>query len=144
MHDRRTILASGIASVAAIGSAGRAAAQNRHEPHPTGAAMSTACIDSCLASHRICLETSRYCIETGGALASPALLPLLQDCAELCQATANSLMRGSPLHTLLCEACWQACDRCARTCAAFADDRTLQRCVAACRECAASCREMAA
>ena len=62
------------------------------------------------------LETAAYALGQGGALAAPDLIAMLTDCAELCQATANSMLRGSALHPVLCRACAEACDLCAAAC----------------------------
>ena len=63
------------------------------------------CIDICIKSHQMCLETARYCFEKGGDHVAPTHLALLLDCAEMCQMTANSLMRRSPQHGAICGAC---------------------------------------
>ena len=58
------------------------------------------------------------------------LIAMLTACAELCQATANSMLRGSALHPVLCRACAEACDLCA---AAFSWSRTSRiRTIASC------------
>lgn len=100
------------------------------------------CIDSCLKSHASCIAAARYCTEVGGRHAAPNHLALLLDCAEICQATANSLMRRSPQHGTICNACAALCDACAKDCDSFKGDALLQRCAAICRECAGHCRMM--
>jgi len=52
-------------------------------------------IDSCWQSHVMYLETERYCLERGGTHVMPKHLALLANCAEMCQKTANSLLRRS-------------------------------------------------
>lgn len=101
------------------------------------------CVDICLRSHRMCLETARYCTDKGGAHAQPAHIALLLDCAELCQTTANSLLRSSPAHGIVCSACSQLCDECAKNCDGFSGDAQVERCAQTCRECARDCRDMA-
>jgi hypothetical protein len=100
------------------------------------------CIESCLRAHSACLETGRYCIEKGGAHAGSAHFALLLDCAEMCQTTANSLLRHSPQHAALCTACAQICDACAQSCEATGDDEQMRGCAKTCRDCAQSCRDM--
>ena len=100
------------------------------------------CIDSCLKSHSMCLETGRYCIEKGGMHVAGAHLALLLDCAEMCQTTANSLLRQSSQHAAICIACAQICDACAQSCETFQDDERMRRCATTCRDCASSCRMM--
>jgi hypothetical protein len=94
------------------------------------------CIDMCIASNRMCLETANYAAKRGGALASPVMLAMLADCAELCQTTANSMLRGSPLHQVLCRACAEVCARCADECSRHGADQQMVRCAETCRTCA--------
>lgn len=108
-----------------------------------GMAMSmNDCIEHCLDSHRLCLETSTYAVKRGGALETAEMIAMLNDCAELCQATANSMLRESPLHQVLCRACAEACERCAQACSAHGSDAQMARCAQACRTCAEGCRQM--
>ena len=68
---------------------------------------------------------------------------MLLDCAEICQTSANFMLRMSDLHGLTCGVCAEVCERCAEDCERFVDDIMMQACAQACRHCAASCREMA-
>lgn len=100
------------------------------------------CVESCVRTHAMCLETARYCTEAGAPHAAPAHLALLLDCAEMCQMTANSLLRRSPQHAVVCGACARLCEACARDCDAVAGgDERMRRCAATCRECARDCPE---
>lgn len=143
MLDRRAVIGSGLSL--AVG--GIVASSNAATAAPKrGGAMMTLdeCVDSCVASHRICLETARYCTEQGTPAHIEAThIALLLDCAELCQTTANSMLRRSPQHALLCDACARMCEACARDCAKIAGDARMQACAQTCRDCAASCKEMA-
>lgn len=100
------------------------------------------CIDECRACHQLCVETIRYCLEKGGRHANPQHVGLLIDCAEICQTNSNFMMRRSPDHKIVCEACASICERCAKSCDAFGDDAQLKSCAEACRSCAAACRDM--
>jgi hypothetical protein len=100
------------------------------------------CIDSCLKSHASCLTTSQHCLQLGGAHARASHLALLLDCAELCQTTANSLLRRSPQHGVICDACATVCEACARDCDTFRNDPVMAECARICRECAGHCRMM--
>lgn len=145
MFERRAILARGVGLVA--GAAGTALAQDHKMPahlEAGGTMTLERCIDLCLASHRICLETARYGLEGAPGRVPAALITMLSDCAEFCQATANSLMRGSVLHSILCDACAKACERCAMECNRPGSDEQLKRCAASCRECASACAMMGA
>ncbi len=144
MLDRRQVLAS-LTMISAI------ALPIRHvSAQPTGTMPSmpgmvmTArdCIESCLRTHVMCLETERYCLEKGGKHVMPAHLALLADCAEMCQKTANSLLRRSSQHAAVCIASAQLCDACAQECETFKDDERMLLCARTCRDCAKHCREM--
>lgn len=101
------------------------------------------CISECLDCHRICLQTVQHCLEKGGKHASPEHIRLLLDCAEICQTSANFMLRGSPLHRRTCAVCAEVCTRCAESCEAIGGEQ-LDDCAEACRSCAESCAQMAA
>ena len=101
------------------------------------------CIDNCTDCHAICVETTAHCLEMGGRHAEPEHIRLLLDCAEICQTSANFMLRGSNLHARTCAVCAEVCDRCADDCERFGDDETMRLCAQACRTCAESCRRMA-
>ena len=101
------------------------------------------CIQECLNCHGICLNTITYCLEQGGRHAEGGHIRLLTDCAEICQTSANFMLRGSSLHARTCAVCAEICAQCAEDCGQFKDDAHMQRCAEACRRCAESCREMA-
>jgi hypothetical protein len=67
---------------------------------------------------------------------------LLLDCAQICQMTADFLLRKSPFHLQACELCADICERTAASCAEIEDDRLMRACVQSNRRCAAVCREM--
>src|SRR5258708_35232366 len=102
-----------------------------------------ACIQNCTNCHAICVEMVTHCLEMGGKHADAAHIRLLLDCAEICQTSANFMLRGSDLHGHTCGVCAEVCDRCAQACPQFGDDTYMQTCAAACRTCAESCRQMA-
>ena len=133
--NRRDALLGVAASAFALAHASAAHAEMAHGMD--------ACIAECERSKRACLETARYCLEKGGSHAKAAHVRLLLDCAEICQTTANFMLRGSPLHGTVCESCAEICDRCAESCEAFQEEATLKSCAEVCRTCAKSCREMA-
>jgi uncharacterized protein DUF326 len=101
------------------------------------------CIQECLNCHSICLTTVAYCLQKGGAHAEPAHVRLLLDCAEICQTSANFMLRGSDQHRRTCAVCAAICEICAEACARMSDDPPMQNCAEACRRCAESCRGMA-
>jgi len=142
--DRRTVITFMVLATGACTSNGPSVARSTPQSGGISMAGMTAqdCIDSCLKSHASCMATARHCTEVGGRHATANHLALLMDCAELCQATANSLMRRSPQHGIVCNACAALCDACAQDCESFKDDVVMQRCAAVCRECAGHCRMM--
>lgn len=101
------------------------------------------CIDECLGCHRVCLETTAHCLRQGGRHAEASHIGLLQDCAQICQTSADFMLRGSELHARTCGVCAEVCERCAESCARLGGDTQMKACEDACRRCAASCREMA-
>lgn len=102
------------------------------------------CIQNCEECHHICLETVTHCLQMGGKHAEAAHIRLLLDCAEICQTSANFMIRGSDLHALTCRVCAEVCERCAQDCEQMGDDAQMQACAEICRRCADTCRQMAA
>jgi hypothetical protein len=102
------------------------------------------CIEECLRCHGICLQTVAHCLELGGRHAEPSHIGLLLDCAEICQTSANFMLRGSDRHQLTCGLCAEICRACADDCERMAgDDRIMKQCADECRRCAESCERMA-
>jgi hypothetical protein len=102
------------------------------------------CIEHCTNCHAICVETAQHCLQMGGKHADPNHIRALLDCAQICQTSADFMLRGSELHGRTCGVCAEACERCAADCERLADgDELMLRCAEACRACAASCRSMA-
>ena len=100
------------------------------------------CIDECTRCHAICLETVTYCLQQGGHHAEVGHIRLMLDCAEICQTSANFMLRGSPPHVRTCGACAEACRACAEGCEQMGSDQQMQACAEACRRCEESCSKM--
>lgn len=100
------------------------------------------CIQNCLDCHGICLNTVTYCLQQGGMHAEPAHIRLMLDCAEICQTSANFMLRGSELHLSTCGVCAEVCERCATSCEQMGDDAQMKACAEMCRRCAESCLQM--
>ncbi len=100
------------------------------------------CIEDCLDCHSICTTTLQHCLVLGGEHVRPEHVRSLMDCAELCQTSADFMLRGSELHTETCDVCAEACTRCADSCEHLGDDPQMQACADLCRRCAESCRHM--
>jgi len=101
------------------------------------------CIQDCLDCHRACLQTLVYCTRQGGPQADPNHLRLMMDCAQVCQTSADFMLRHSPLHVHTCRACAEVCQACADDCDRMASDPRMKACADTCRHCAESCRQMA-
>jgi hypothetical protein len=100
------------------------------------------CITDCLECYRTCRETVAYCLTKGGRHADASHIALLNDCADICETSAEFMMRRSDLHARACQLCAEACTRCAQDCEGFGDDAQMRRCAEVCRRCAESCRQM--
>lgn len=115
-----------------------------HTTHQMTSVEMQQCIDECLHCHAICLQTAQHCLQTGGEHAEQNHMTLLLDCAEICQTSANFMLRGSQQHTRTCAVCAEICRACEEDCRRLGrgDDVMLQ-CAEACRRCAQSCDRMA-
>lgn len=115
------------------------------DTHPHTMAMQQ-CIQNCETCHRVCLETLNHCLHLGGHHAAADHIQLLNDCIQICQTSADFMLRGSSFHVYTCSACAAVCEACAESCLRLNldnSDEQMQRCIDMCRRCAASCREMA-
>ena len=103
------------------------------------------CIDNCVACHRICTEMIAHCLTKGGKHSGAEHIRLLLDCAQICQTSADFMLRSSPLHARTCELCADVCRLCADDCERLAaEDSMMKECADLCRRCADSCAQMAA
>jgi hypothetical protein len=101
------------------------------------------CIALCRECHDVCLRTVTHCLNKGGRHAAPDHLRLLLDCSQICDTSADFMIRGSDLHHATCGACAEVCDRCAEDCERMADDDVMRHCAQICRRCAEVCHHMA-
>ena len=102
-------------------------------------------IQACLDCHAICLDLARHCAHDGGSDERTRTVTLLLDCADCCRATANFMLRDSPMHGRLCRLCAELCRACERGCRARADGHEgMLRCADACRRCADACERVTA
>jgi hypothetical protein len=101
-----------------------------------------ACIDACANCHQVCLRTAMtHCLKMGGRHVEPEHFRLMNNCAEICQASANLQLSGSVFSARLCGLCADVCAACAESCRELDG---MEDCVIACERCAASCHSMAA
>ena len=102
------------------------------------------CLKLCQECHSICTATAQHCLEMGGKHAEGEHIRLLLDCAEICQTSANFMMRKSPQHMSTCRICAEICLSCADSCARVnSQDLVMKNCEEVCRRCAQSCQQMA-
>lgn len=101
------------------------------------------CIQNCLACYQICSHLMEHCLKKGGPHADPKHIKILNDCATICQVSADFMIRNSEFHGLTCGVCAEICLSCAQSCESMAaDDAMMKACAEACRKCASSCEEM--
>jgi hypothetical protein len=101
------------------------------------------CIENCQSCHAVCLETIAHCLEMGDKHAAASHIKLLQDCVQICQTSADFMIRMSDFHPQVCGVCADICEACAKECESMADGSDfMARCAEACRKCAESCRQM--
>lgn len=67
------------------------------------------CIRSCGNCYATCLATVQHCLTQGGPHADPQHIALLLNCADICQASYNFMLRGSALHKQVCAVCAKVC-----------------------------------
>ena len=101
------------------------------------------CIAFCQECHEVCLQMVPHCLSKGGQHAEPSHIRMLLDCAEICETSANFMIRGSELHTETCRACSEVCQRCAVDCQRLGSDPEMEKCAGVCLRCAESCAQMA-
>jgi hypothetical protein len=99
------------------------------------------CAAECLNCYRVCTQMlAGHCLDAGGKHVEPAHFRLMLDCADICQTSANFLLRGSTMHQQICAITEEICEACATSCEQVGD---MDECVAVCRTCAEQCRKMA-
>jgi hypothetical protein len=107
--------------------------------HHVGAEMKK-CIEACERCHNICTQAAfRECLELGEKHVEPLHFRLMSDCSEICNLTANFMLRGSYFHAQSCQFCAAICEACAQSCQQIGN---MTECVNACRHCAETCRQM--
>lgn len=115
---------------------------SHHEAHSAMGADMKKCSEECISCATVCTETMHHCLHVGGKHAEAEHLTTLLDCADICQTSANFLLRGSSLHVETCRACAAACRACETSCRAM-EGEEMKRCADACARCAESCERMA-
>lgn len=89
--------------------------------------------------HDACLEAfSLHCMKAGGNHMAREHIRRMISCSELCQLTANFLLRHFPMMQDLCDLCAEICKQCAASCKGM-HEPYMQHCVRACEEAARAC-----
>lgn len=100
------------------------------------------CVDACLSCASLCAETTRYCLEMGGKHAEVQHITIMIDCAEICQTSANFMLRQSAAYTETCSTCAAICRACEESCRQLGGT-AMTNCADECAGCAESCERMA-
>lgn len=116
--------------------------QHAHETEQAQDEMQE-CIEECLQCHAVGTMTLQHCLAVGGTHAEINLVGVILDCAEMCQVSANFMLRGSPYHVLTCATCAELCRACEEACRSITGDEQVEHCADICASCAASCDRMA-
>ncbi len=67
------------------------------------------------------METIQQCLRMGGKHAEPGHIRMIMDCAEICQTSANFMLRGSDFQGYTCSVCSEACRICSQSCSEMAE-----------------------
>ena len=117
--------------------------RNVSKSKSTSSAGMDQCIENCLNCHRACLEAIAGILNEKSTHDHRHLLASLQDCVDICQTSANFMIRGSHMHMETCGACAPICEHCAKECGEINGHEFLKKCAEACAKCAESCGQMA-
>ena len=139
--DRRDLL--GVLGVGAVGLIAASGARPAQHPHHHDK-LHGHCLKACEACATICNETFHHCFHQvkDGHADHHATAVLAIDCQEFCGLASEIMARESPLISVACLACADACKMCAAECSKH-DDPQMKECVAACNACEAACHAMA-
>lgn len=102
-----------------------------------------ACIAECSTCHDVCEETITHSLRSGGDFADTELVRALIDCAQICQTSADFMLRSSTSYKLVCDVCAQVCAACADECERFEHDDWMRTCAQTLRSCTTACQKMA-
>jgi hypothetical protein len=88
--------------------------------------------------HQACIEGLSFGLQHRGESAHLLHARLMLDCAQVCDATRDLMLRSSDFAHQMAALCAEVCTRCAASC-----DRVgagMEPCAEACRRCADACR----
>ncbi|MCF6157067.1 MAG: four-helix bundle copper-binding protein [wastewater metagenome] len=101
------------------------------------------CIKDCLECYNVCIKTISHCLQMGGKHAGAGHISLLRDCADVCRANTDLMLRNSGWSGRTCSLCADICIECASNCEKFTDDQIMRECANVCNHTAESCRKVA-
>jgi len=147
MWKRRDLLGAlgtGAAGLALLARNSAAATDDSEKSSSKHAAMMKDCYEACDHCAAACQKAFHHCITqaSSGKLSHARMAQTAADCAAFCSLSADLLARHSAFMALSCQACGEACRRCAQECESFANDPPMKACMAACQKCEESCRNM--
>jgi hypothetical protein len=103
-----------------------------------------ACLEACVECWLACEMCSDACLGEENVSMMVRCIRLDRECAEMCQAAARAMVRGSEMVAAICRACAELCEACAAECESHSHHDHCRICAEACRRCAQECRAMAA
>ena len=140
--DRRDMLGLlGAGAVGLIATSGREVRAQHPHHHDK---LHGECLKACETCTTVCNETFHHCFEKvkDGHADHHHIAVVTIDCQEFCGLASELMARESPLVSIICLACAEACKACAVACSRH-DDPQMKECALACQKCEAACREMA-
>lgn len=147
MWRRREVLstlATGAAGFLVAADRTDAAVPGSREDDPHHAAMLKSCGSVCGECNDACNKGFHHCIgqSARGKMPYAKMAQTLIDCTAFCALSAELISRGSAMMVISCQACADACRRCAQECETFDTDLDMKICLDACKRCEESCRHM--
>ncbi|MBX7146834.1 MAG: four-helix bundle copper-binding protein [Alphaproteobacteria bacterium] len=98
------------------------------------------CISLCWDCRTECEETLyNHCLVVGGKHAESRHVKLMTDCIQICQTTADFMVRNSESYLSVVNVCADVCEACAEACEQIGGEK-MNHCANLCRLCAQSCR----
>jgi hypothetical protein len=88
--------------------------------------------------HQACIEALSYGLQRRDESAHLLHARLMLDCAQVCDAARDMMLRSSDFAHQMAALCAEVCDRNAASCDRLGEG--MDACAAACRHCAEACR----
>jgi hypothetical protein len=90
--------------------------------------------------HQACIEALSWGLQQRGEPAHLLHARLMLDCAQMCDAARDMMLRSSDFAHQAAALTAEVCDRCAASCERMGDG--MAACAGACRACAEACRAL--